>query len=82
MGDPSKLLLLQGVLNVMKRDSLLDLVQKSGEKLMNGLKEFQKEFPHLLYAARGRGTFLAVSCPSPKIRDDIVARMKNKGKTF
>ncbi|KAJ9596444.1 hypothetical protein L9F63_012528, partial [Diploptera punctata] len=79
MGDPSKLLLLQGILNVIQRDSLLNLVQKSGEKLMNGLKEFQKEFPHLLYAARGRGTFLAVSCPSTKIRDDLVARMKKKG---
>ncbi|KAJ9590332.1 hypothetical protein L9F63_027828 [Diploptera punctata] len=45
---------------------------------MNGLKEFQKEFPHLLYAARGREHSLQ-SCPSTKIRDDLVARMKKKG---
>lgn len=79
MGDPGKLLLLQGVLSVMKRDSLLSVVQKSGEKLLNGLYDLQKEFPALLSAARGRGTFLAISCSSTKIRDDLVNRLKQKG---
>ncbi|XP_069691045.1 4-aminobutyrate aminotransferase, mitochondrial [Periplaneta americana] len=79
MGDPAKLVLLQGVLDVVRRDSLLDLVQTTGKKLMQGLRNFEQEFPHLLHAARGRGTFLAVSCPSTKLRDDLVARLKKKG---
>ncbi|XP_021937184.1 4-aminobutyrate aminotransferase, mitochondrial isoform X2 [Zootermopsis nevadensis] len=79
MGDPAKLLLLQGVLEVVRRDSLLDLVQKSGKKLLTGLRSFEQEFPQLLHAARGRGTFLAISCPSTKLRDDLVARLKKKG---
>ncbi|PSN49842.1 4-aminobutyrate aminotransferase, partial [Blattella germanica] len=80
MGDPSKLLILQGVLNVIKRDCLLDLVNESGKKLYKGLREFEKEFPSLVCGARGRGTFLAISCYSPEVRDDIVGRMKKKGK--
>jgi 4-aminobutyrate aminotransferase/(S)-3-amino-2-methylpropionate transaminase len=79
MGDPAKLLLLQGVLEVVRRDSLLDLVQKSGEKLLTGLHSFEREFPQLLHSARGRGTFLAVTCSSTKLRDDLVARLKKKG---
>jgi acetylornithine/succinyldiaminopimelate/putrescine aminotransferase len=80
MGDPSKLLLLQGVLEVVRRDSLLDLVRKSGEKLLAGLRSFEQEFPHLLHSARGRGTFLSVTCSSARLRDDFVARLKKKGK--
>lgn len=80
MGDPAKLLLLQGVLEVVRRDSLLDMVQKTGEKLLTGLRSFEREFPQLLHAARGRGTFLAITCPSTKLRDDLVARLKKKGK--
>jgi len=80
MGDPSKLLLLQGVLEVIRRDSLLDLVQKTGEKLLTGLRSFEREFPQLVHSARGRGTFLAITCPSTKLRDDLVARLKKKGK--
>jgi 4-aminobutyrate aminotransferase/(S)-3-amino-2-methylpropionate transaminase len=80
MGDPSKLLLLQGVLEVVRRDSLLDLVQRSGEKLLAGLRSFEREFPELLHSARGRGTFLSVACSSARLRDDLVARLKKKGK--
>jgi len=79
MGDPSKLLLLQGVLEVIRRDSLLDLVQKTGEKLLTGLRSFEREFPQLVHSARGRGTYLAITCPSTKLRDDLVARLKKKG---
>jgi len=80
MGDPSKLLLLQGVLEVIRRDSLLDLVQKTGEKLLTDLRRLEREFPHLIHSARGRGTFLAITCPSTTLRDDLVAKLKEKGK--
>jgi 4-aminobutyrate aminotransferase/(S)-3-amino-2-methylpropionate transaminase len=76
MGDPSKLLLLE----VVRRDSLLAVVQKSGEKLVTGLHSFEREFPHLLHSARGRGTFLSVTCSSARLRDDLIVRLKKKGK--
>lgn len=81
MGDPGKLILLEAVINVIKRDALLDNVTKVGEKLKQGLFKAQNEFPHLLNSARGRGTFLAINCKDAKLRDDIVNRLKQKGKT-
>ncbi|KAF4525588.1 hypothetical protein B566_EDAN015526 [Ephemera danica] len=79
MGDPGKLLLLEGVLQVIKRDNLLAQASRSGDRLLTGLKKLQNEFPALISRARGRGTFLAVTCASPKLRDDFVARLKTKG---
>nr|CAD7596636.1 unnamed protein product [Timema genevievae] len=79
MGDPGKLVLLQGVLSVIKRDNLLSLVRKSGDRLYSGLKELEKEFPNLINSTRGRGTFLAVTCPNTKLRDSLVNSLKAKG---
>uniref|UniRef100_A0A6M2DCA7 (S)-3-amino-2-methylpropionate transaminase n=1 Tax=Xenopsylla cheopis TaxID=163159 RepID=A0A6M2DCA7_XENCH len=79
MGDPGKLLLLEGILGVIKREKLLNVVEASGNKLKTGLLQFQNEFSHLIHSVRGRGTFLAMSCPTPKIRDDIVGHLKIKG---
>ncbi|XP_068086216.1 4-aminobutyrate aminotransferase, mitochondrial [Anabrus simplex] len=79
MGDPGKLVLLQSVVEVIKRDNLLDVVQKSGKKLQQGLYQLQKEFPALINSARGRGTFLAINCSDTKLRDDVVARLRKKG---
>lgn len=79
MGDPGKLVLLEGVLEVVKRDNLLAQVQRSGERLLTGLKTLQNEFPALVGQARGRGTFLAISCANSKLRDDMVNRLKLKG---
>lgn len=80
MGDPGKMLLLETILSIIKRDSLLDNVTRVGNKLKSGLLQAQKDFPALLNSARGRGTFLAINCASPELRDDIVNRLKQKGK--
>jgi 4-aminobutyrate aminotransferase/(S)-3-amino-2-methylpropionate transaminase len=79
MGDPGKLILLDGVLDVIKKEKLLAQVTKTGERLLTGLKKLQNEFPALMSRARGRGTFLAFTCASPKLRDDLVSRLKTKG---
>jgi 4-aminobutyrate aminotransferase / (S)-3-amino-2-methylpropionate transaminase len=80
MGDPGKLLLLEGVIDVIKKENLLAQVKRSGDRLLSGLKDLQKEFPAHISRARGRGTFLAVTCSSTKLRDDLVGRLKAKGK--
>lgn len=79
MGDPGKLLLLEAVLNVVKREKLLDRVNKSGAKLKSGLLAAEKEFPSILNSTRGRGTFLAVNAKDTKTRDSIVHRLRQKG---
>ncbi|EAT32874.1 AAEL014886-PA [Aedes aegypti] len=79
MGDPGKVLLLESILNVIKSESLLQNVEKTGAKLKKGLLQAQKDYPHLLNSARGRGTFLAINCANAKMRDDAVAALKQKG---
>jgi 4-aminobutyrate aminotransferase/(S)-3-amino-2-methylpropionate transaminase len=82
MGDPGKLVLLEGVLQVMKKNNLLAQVERSGERLLSGLKKLQTDFPSMVSRARGRGTFLAITCSSTKLRDDIVTKLKAKGNYF
>lgn len=41
MGDPSKNLFLSEVLNVIRRENLLEEVTRSGKALLNGLYELQ-----------------------------------------
>lgn len=79
MGDPGKLLLLEEILNVIRRDSLLDNVNKVGAKLKKGLFEAEREFPELINSTRGRGTFLAINCQDQKLRDNIINKLKQKG---
>lgn len=79
MGDPGKLLLLESILNVVKRDALLENVNRVGDKLKKGLFQAQNDYPALLNSARGRGTFLAINCASAGLRDDLINRLKIKG---
>lgn len=78
-GDPGKLLMLEAILKVVKRDNLLDNVNKSGAVLKQGLLDLQKEFGTVLNSTRGRGTFLAINAKDSKTRDLLVGRLKQKG---
>lgn len=78
-GDPSKLLILESILEVMKRDCLLDNVNKAGAVLKNGLLEAEKEFPSLIDSTRGRGTFLAINVKNGGYRDLIINKLRQKG---
>ncbi|VEN34023.1 unnamed protein product [Callosobruchus maculatus] len=79
MGDPGKTLLLQAILDVIKKENLLEQVNKSGKRLLDGMKDLEKEFCPLVHSSRGKGTFIAISARSSEIRDDIVQRMYKKG---
>lgn len=79
MGDPSKLILLERVLNVIKKDNLIDLVNETGKVLKNGLHELEKEYSGLINSVRGRGTFLAYNGSNAQIRDKINNNLKNNG---
>lgn len=80
MGDPGKVLILDSILKVINRDHLLKNVLKTGEKLKDGLKELECEFPHVLNSTRGRGTFLAINAADSQLRDSILFELKQKGK--
>jgi len=79
MGDPSKLVMLEAVTKVIKRDNLLENVQKSGDLLLQGLTKLANEFSDKLHSARGKGTFCAIDAKDTKLRDKIVADMHAKG---
>lgn len=78
-GDPGKIILLEEILKVVKRDNLLAQVNKTGAVLKNGLLALEKEFPAILNATRGRGTFLAINAKDTATRDTLVKKLKQAG---
>ncbi|KAJ8725637.1 hypothetical protein PYW08_003820 [Mythimna loreyi] len=79
MGDPSKLIMLDRVLKVIKTDKLLDLVQESGRILKCGLHDLECEFPNMINSVRGRGTFLSFDVSTVALRDKIIGTLKKNG---
>ncbi|XP_046425217.1 4-aminobutyrate aminotransferase, mitochondrial [Neodiprion fabricii] len=79
MGDPGKLLLLEVVLDVIKRDNLLENASRVGDYTLKQLISMENEFSNQISATRGRGTFIAFSCSSAKLRDEIVKKLHSKG---
>ncbi|MBI5481235.1 MAG: L-lysine 6-transaminase [Deltaproteobacteria bacterium] len=57
------------ILEIMFEEDTLTNVIKTGERLMAGMLELQKEFPALVTNARGRGLMCAFDLPSPDLRD-------------
>jgi 4-aminobutyrate aminotransferase/(S)-3-amino-2-methylpropionate transaminase len=78
-GDPGKLIILESILEVIKRDNLIENVRKTGDVLLKGLKNAQNEFSGTLDSARGRGTFLAINAKDSATRDKIVGKLKSRG---
>ncbi|XP_026021685.1 4-aminobutyrate aminotransferase, mitochondrial [Astatotilapia calliptera] len=79
MGDPSKNLFLSEVLNVIRRENLLEQVTRSGKALLNGLYELQAQYPSILSRARGQGTFCAIDACDDATRDRIMLKARDKG---
>ena len=52
----------------MKQQNLIELSNKTGDVMLKGLEELENKYPSLLNAARGKGTFCAIDCPTSQIR--------------
>ncbi|XP_013402888.2 4-aminobutyrate aminotransferase, mitochondrial [Lingula anatina] len=79
MGDPTKLLLLREVINVIKSQNLLENVVVAGEHLQGGLSGLQRAHPNKLENCRGLGTFVAIDLRNGKMRDEVVKSLRNEG---
>ncbi|KAM5227216.1 4-aminobutyrate aminotransferase, mitochondrial isoform 4-T4 [Ctenodactylus gundi] len=79
LGDPSKNLLLAEVINVIKREDLLNNAAHAGKVLLTGLLELQARYPQLISRARGRGTFCAFDTPDESTRNKLILIARNKG---
>jgi len=71
-GEPSKLILLEKAIEVIKRDNLLERTKKSGVALQNGLNELQEKYSNRVSNVRGLATFAAFDMPDVKMRDKFV----------
>nr|XP_034171954.1 4-aminobutyrate aminotransferase, mitochondrial isoform X1 [Osmia lignaria] len=79
MGDPSKIILLEAVLETIRKENLLDRVTVVGDYMLKQLMNLQNEFSSLVDSVRGRGTFIAFNCASPELRDTVVKKLLAKG---
>ena len=79
MGDPSKMIILEEVLKIIKQESLLNRVQNTGDVLMKGLTEYENKYPQLINSVRGMGTFVSFNLPSTAHRDKAIVKLKSKG---
>lgn len=81
MGDPSKVLMLKEVIQVINRDRLLDNVNETGDVLYKGIQSLEKRFPQHInrLRGRGRGTFIAFDGIDSAKRDSIIEKLKQNG---
>jgi len=79
VGEPSKLVLLEAVLDTIVKDKLLSRVTQVGDEMMGGLKDLSTKYPGVLNNVRGRGTFCAIDCDTADRREKIVGEMRKAG---
>lgn len=79
MGDPSKLILLEVVLDTIIKDNLLKQVNRVGNYLLKELNTLQNENSTIINSVRGRGTFIAFDCKTSESRDALIKRLLAKG---
>ncbi|KAK0051107.1 4-aminobutyrate aminotransferase mitochondrial [Biomphalaria pfeifferi] len=79
IGDPSKLVLLEHVVQEIKQKKLVANAALVGQVLLNGFLELQSLYPGVLQNARGLGLLCAVDISTPAKRDNIIHRLRNKG---
>ena len=65
----------------IKSKNLLDLSVQAGKTMLEGLKNLEKRYPGILYAARGLGTFCAIDAPNAAIRYVILSAVNTSAKT-
>jgi hypothetical protein len=80
MGDPSKVILLEAITQIIKKENLLDRVTRVGNYMLKSLMDIEKEHSNIVNSVRGRGTFIAFNCISPEMRDTVIKKLLARGK--
>lgn len=79
MGDPTKMIALEAVVETVEKDKLLENVVVTGDYLKSGLSQLSEAFPALISNVRGQGTYLALDLPTAAQRDEFVGALKKLG---
>jgi 4-aminobutyrate aminotransferase/(S)-3-amino-2-methylpropionate transaminase len=82
LGDPTRALQAREILNIIRRDGLVENTAKVGDYIYQSLSELSngvgKGKMHNL-RGKGEGTFIAWDAESPAKRDELIKRMRNNG---
>ncbi|GFO38247.1 4-aminobutyrate aminotransferase, mitochondrial [Plakobranchus ocellatus] len=79
VGDPSKIVMLKAVLDVIKEDNLVEKTANMGKQLVQILMDAQRKYPGLLSRARGLGALVAVDLSDASKRDKLVGKLREHG---
>ncbi|XP_070581389.1 4-aminobutyrate aminotransferase, mitochondrial-like isoform X2 [Ptychodera flava] len=79
MGDPSKVILLEKVIETIQKDNLLQNTKDTGEYLLQNLKELENTYPDVFSASRGVGTLCAIDVKNTNTMQSLLQDMRNKG---
>lgn len=72
MGEPSKIVILEKVVEVIRRDGLVEQANEVGQLLQKGLHDIAGNYPHHVFNVRGQGTFCAFDTPDSQLRDKLL----------
>uniref|UniRef100_A0A1I7RUG4 Gamma-amino-N-butyrate transaminase n=1 Tax=Bursaphelenchus xylophilus TaxID=6326 RepID=A0A1I7RUG4_BURXY len=73
MGEPTKLVILEKVVEIIKRDRLVEQTAKVGAHLYKSLEDLERHFPNLVSNVRGQGNLCAFDLPDAAKRDKLLA---------
>mmetsp|Transcript_18016 Transcript_18016/g.33266 ORF Transcript_18016/g.33266 Transcript_18016/m.33266 type:complete len:503 (-) Transcript_18016:240-1748(-) len=79
MGDPSKLVQLEAILDRIKKDDLLTRAKETGAVLARGLQILERRVPRKLSNARGVGTFRSIDFATPEMLAAFLQELRNLG---
>lgn len=79
MGDPSKLILLEKVIDVIQKENLVGKIEATGLQLQQGLRQLQSKYSGLVSNARGKGTFCAIDFDNSQTRDKALEHLALNG---
>jgi L-lysine 6-transaminase len=65
----------QKYLEVIAEENLIKNAETQGKRLLQGLEEIEKKYPHKISNARGRGLMCAFDLPTPKERDELQKKL-------
>ncbi|CAH1112546.1 unnamed protein product [Psylliodes chrysocephalus] len=75
----SKLILFEAIIDFIEKHNLMRSVQLTGDVLKGDLLELQNRYNDLIHSTRGLGTILAFDVKTPKLTDELILRLRNKG---
>lgn len=67
------------MVKIIREESLLERVNKTGSTILRGLAELELRFPEVLSRSRGLGTLCAIDVKNAETRDKILHGLKQRG---